>query len=75
MATVGTESMQPPRLSSREMLALQLAALGYSPDATAALRRAGVAEVLLDLQAALTALGAVTLHEAIAEAQRRGLIL
>ena len=62
------------RLTGPQLLALQLVARGCSPDQIAAMRRGEVVEVLWDLQAALGALGAVTVREAVERATRLGLI-
>ena len=60
------------------LLALQLAAHGYSPVRIAQLRHrgtAGATGVARDLQKALAVLGVGTVREAVAEARRRGLIV
>ena len=65
------------RLSIDSLLALQLAARGYSATYIAQLRHrgtAGASGVARDLQRALAVLGVGTLREAIVEARRRGLI-
>jgi hypothetical protein len=65
------------RLGIDSLLALQLAAHGYSATYIAQLRHrgtAGASGVARDLQRALATLGVGTLREAIVEARRRGLI-
>ena len=61
-------------LSGPQLLALQLVARGCDADEIAALRGVEVVEVLWDLQAALGALGALTVREAVERATRRGFI-
>jgi hypothetical protein len=64
------------RLTPFELVALQLAARGYSLPQVASLRGAGAADQVdhTDLRRAFAVLGVATLEEAIAAARHRGLI-
>ena len=62
-------------LDDFEALVLQLVARGYSLRQIAALADADAAEVLRTLRRAAETLGATSVHEAIDEARRRGLIV
>ena len=61
--------------TGRDVLpALRLVAHGRAPDEIAEALRCPLVDVLRDLQAALTLLGAGTVREAVDEARRRGLL-
>lgn len=65
----------PALLSQGATLALQLTARGYAPEQIATLRKVDLVDVLWDLQAALTVLGAPTVRQAVAAARERGLLI
>ena len=63
-----------PKITGRELLALQLFARGYSLEQIAHLRRDGLVETLWDLQHVLDLFGVTMVSDAIAEARQRGMI-
>ena len=69
----GNRAVRAP-LTGPALLAVQLLALGYSPEEIASVRQVAPEDVLGDLRAALAALGATTQRDAIAAARRRNLI-
>ena len=70
----GLVRVRAASLAVGELLALQLSAHGYTPAQLAGLRGVPVADVVRDLQRAVSALGCGTVGDAAREARRRGLI-